>query len=197
MVCSTAITTRLRAEGERREYIGGDVSNENPDSVNFPVDGFQGGSRVQVRGEQRENVTRNSLGRWWPRLPARNSLSTVLWSANPYAMCAELLLIKGIVERLVGRSRRGPTTQSVELRLAVWIAGRQREEGSDGAEGWIALRCCVNRSATIWNSLSRSGGSADRRKPDLTFYANSRISISWIVTCPFLERECLWDVNVT
>lgn len=50
-------------------------------------------------------------------------------------MCAELLLIKGIVERLVGRSRRGLTTQSVELRLAVWIAGRQREEGSDGVEG--------------------------------------------------------------
>lgn len=41
MACSTTITTRLRAEGERRECIGGDVSNENPDSVNFPVDGFQ------------------------------------------------------------------------------------------------------------------------------------------------------------
>lgn len=24
----------------RREWIGGDVSDENPDSVNFPVDGF-------------------------------------------------------------------------------------------------------------------------------------------------------------
>lgn len=25
---------------QRREWIGGDVSDENPDSVNFPVDGF-------------------------------------------------------------------------------------------------------------------------------------------------------------
>jgi len=37
-------------------------------------------------------------------------------------MCAELLLIKGIVERLVEKPRRGPTTQSMKLHLAVWIA---------------------------------------------------------------------------
>lgn len=37
-------------------------------------------------------------------------------------MCAELLLIKGIVERLVERPRREPTTQSMKLHLVVWNA---------------------------------------------------------------------------
>ena len=31
---------RGRGSTQRREWIGGDVSDENPDSVNFPVDGF-------------------------------------------------------------------------------------------------------------------------------------------------------------
>lgn len=51
-------------------------------------------------------------------------------------MYTELLLIKGIVERLVERPRREPTTQSMKLHLAVWIAELQREKGGlNGAGG--------------------------------------------------------------
>jgi len=75
------------------------VSDENPDSVNFPVDGFRGsrrGATAQREGEregeggrgQGENVTRNRRP-LTPRLPARNSPSSsssvVPRSASPTA----------------------------------------------------------------------------------------------------------------
>lgn len=49
-----------------------------------------------------------------------------LRAGNPTAMCTELLLIKGIVELLVEKPRREPTTQqSMKLHLAVWTATRK------------------------------------------------------------------------
>lgn len=190
MACSAAIRTRFRAEGERRGCVGrATYPTKIPTVLIFQwTVSSDGGSRVQVRGEQRENVTAE-LSR--SLAVARNSLSAVPWSANPSAMCAELLLIKGIVERLVGKSRRGPTSQSMELRLAVWIAGAATRRGLRRRRG---LNCapllCESWSGRLklpvtfrWIRWWKQDGPYRR-----TSYANSRISISRMVTRHFADR---------
>lgn len=72
-----------------RAYIGGDVSDENPDSVNFPVDGFPTDPKVPgcrpPRGtERKRNAERQRP--LTPHLSARNSpfLSQLSpWFASP------------------------------------------------------------------------------------------------------------------
>jgi len=67
MACSAAITMLFRT----RVYQS-NVSNENPDSVNFPVDGFQ---RRRIPGcRSAGNKEKTQLGRWRPR-GARSRLS--------------------------------------------------------------------------------------------------------------------------
>lgn len=154
-------TTRFRAENERHECIRGDVSDENPDSVNFPVDGFPPMKSPRCRSTERQGTERKRNARF--ALSGSPLFHKPLRAGNPIAMCTELLLIKGIVEQLVEKPRREPTTQSMKLHLAVWTATRKGPRG--GAEG--ASRSLFYGS---WHghlsrlTQSRFGGPADRRK---------------------------------
>jgi hypothetical protein len=96
-------------------------------------------------------------------------------------MCAELLLIKGIVERLVERPRRGRSRRN-----CIWQSGprncsaRKKEKGllngigdesrSLLCESWRAQPRCAS------SVLSRAGGPADSSKADLTGLHLARIT---------------------
>lgn len=110
-----------------------------------------------------------------------------LCAGNPTAMCTELLLIKGIVERLVEKPRREPTTQSTKLHLAVWTATRK---------GCVALSF-PRRS---WHghlnlTQSRFGGLADRRDTDLTRKAQFQFH-GWGLATSQGECICMSEMSV-
>lgn len=113
-------TMQFCTENECYECIKDDVSDENPDSVNFPVDGFPPTERPRCRSTGNGEKTQREI-----RSFALSPVSRTLCAGNPTAMCTELLLIKGIVERLVEKPHREPTMQSMKLHLAVWTATRK------------------------------------------------------------------------
>lgn len=123
-----------RGGGSRRcrEWIGGDVSDENPGSVNFPVDGFPWRKFLDA-GPQGIERKRNADPDRIPALFCRNP------SPVPSA-CVELLLIKGIVERLVERPCCAPT-----MHVEIAFSGFARETALLGLEG-VVLVCWM----TAW-----------------------------------------------
>lgn len=136
------------------------------------------------RGAERKRSARFALSSAVP------CSSRPLRAGKPHrTMCTELLLIKGIVERLVERPRREPTAQSMKLHLAVWTATRKGASAQDTSCSLF----CGSWHGHVNLTQSRFGGPADRERH--WSYAESRISISQMEARHSARRNiCLWDV---
>lgn len=132
---STSVTTmRFRVENERHECIRGDVSDENLDSVNFPVDGFPRwrvpGAGPQRGREQRENATRDSLFRSVPCSTSPFVPETPLRCVQNY--CWLKALSNSSLKSRAASRRRSRWN-------CIWRFGLQREKGRGWRRGCVAL----------------------------------------------------------